>query len=698
MQKKCSLLVLSGCSFFCSELTFAQITELPPSLVTAERSEDQEEPLKSTKTLDEDDLFVRSSQGASFQELLGSLPGAFAGNPSFGTYSIRGLNQDNVFPVLGAATNPLAITYEDGVPLSTNTLRFLPTPVVGLESVILQSGPQLFQDGPAALAGSLSFGSPLPDFSNSGRLLLEYSEDASFTSYLTQNLTLLPDELALNFSFYHFDTNGQETNTFNDDNRFGSFFRNRYHSRLLWNPGQDPNQQVIFSFLYDEGRGNPQANTAITGADRSSLFDRTTNLNSPSSFPTERWAGSLATSFLLGNGLTFRSHSAYQTLDLGQNLDLDGTPFLNFFVDGDTDERRFTQSLGIGKEEGELQWSSGLYFERSDYDVTFAGVGLAPIPQGSAFLNLAREQVLTAALHGNFDWQFSNQFHLTGGLRIQHDNRSLTSESAFGPFPETSSRDNHDDTVFLPAVGLVWQPKEFSSVGLSLTRGYRSGGVSFAPILGTTQSFDAEFSWDLELKAKHSFSENLHLSASLYYSWLEDQQVASTPLGGVPSIDLLIDNSGESSRYGFELEARWQPLDGLSLYGNFNYLKTEFDDLTINGVNLDGLDFPNAPEFTAAVGLDYQHSSGAFGNVNFTWADSTFTDLNAPSITALEARSLLSARIGYHWEHASVFVFGSNLLDDDFSTFRTNQINDLTPLVGQAGAPRMFGAGLEVRW
>jgi iron complex outermembrane receptor protein len=82
-----------------------------------------------------------------------------------------------------------------------------------------------------------------------------------------------------------------------------------------------------------------------------------------------------------------------------------------------------------------------------------------------------------------------------------------------------------------------------------------------------------------------------------------------------------------------------------------------------------------------------------------SWADSTYSDIANPPDTALESRQLLSARIGYEWQQASVYLFGSNLLNDEYALSRFDNSKLLNPAVsGQVGPSRAFGIGCEFKW
>jgi hypothetical protein len=59
---------------------------------------------------------------------------------------------------------------------------------------------------------------------------------------------------------------------------------------------------------------------------------------------------------------------------------------------------------------------------------------------------------------------------------------------------------------------------------------------------------------------------------------------------------------------------------------------------------------------------------------------------------------VLSARVGYAWGNASIYLFGSNLLDEDYALLRVDNSALGLPLVGKAAPPCLVGIGCELRW
>lgn len=675
----------------------AEPAELAPLAVTAERPDDESAAVPGNHLrIDAAELAVLPVQRGTYQDLFAAVAGGYAGNATVGAFSLRGLNQDSLFYSIGTGSNPLIPVLEDGAPLSVATLRYLPPVLWDLESAELLRGPQFLGPGPGGMGGLLRLHTAPPAFSNGGKALLEVAENRSFRTGITQDFVLLPDELALRLSAYHRQNEGEVTNLFYGDDAFAATARDRYQARWLWHPHKSRDAEYDLSLVHEESRGNPVgAARAVSGYD---LFDRKTALNLHPSYPARRDAAILNATLALPHDLELKSTTALQQLDVNPHFDLDETPVLAWVANGDINELRFTQDLSVAREEGVFQWRSGGYFEASGYDLGYSGVGIAPLPTGSPFRNLGQEDVRVLALYGRGDWEFQKNLHLTGGLRLQHDQREVQAASTVGRRPEAKSSDDIADTVLLPQLGLEWRPDERQSVGLQLSRGYRGGGVSFAPSLGTTSPYDPEYAWDLELYGRLKPHDTLALSAGVFYSWMDDQQVTFDSPGGVKSIDSFIANAAQSRRYGSELEARWQPWAPLALSGTLGWVHTEFDELTLGGVDRSGQPFPNAPEWTASLGASYQHASGFFASALFSWADATYTDPANPQVTTLEIRRLLGARLGYAWEHASVYLFGSNLLDSDYAVAKFDNSARGLPLSGQIAPARSFGIGCEFTW
>lgn len=670
---------------------------LPPLIVTGDKLASIPAELTGNATLlDADFIDALPPASATYQDLFATIAGGYSGNPTAGTFSLRGLNQDNVFGYVGTGSNSLIAVLEDGAPLSSQTLRYLPPALWDLNGIEVLRGPQSLSHGPNSLGGALLFHSQPPAFEGSGNALAEYSEENTLRTGLAQNFILIPEELALRLSYLHQESDGHATNRFFNDDEYGATSRDRYQGQLLWKPANNPDFQATLSLVHDRADGSPFSTT--TSGPGFGFFDRQTSLNTQSRYPVERTAATLNASLKLPNELELKSTTSFQRFDLEQTFDLDATPLLGWFVNGGNDETRFTQDFSLARKEGNFHWLLGAYYETSEYDIGFSGVGIAPFPFGSPFTNRATEDVEIAALYGRFDGEFAPAFHLTGGLRLNHEDRELSSAAKLGPFPATFSENDSSSTELLPQLGVSWRPDQEKTIGIQVSRGYRGGGVGYAPTLGITRAYDPEYSWEAEIFARIRPTDDIQVSAAVFHSWMEDQQVPVAVPGGLAGVDTLIFNAASSRRYGAELEASWQAHETLGIRASLGYIHTEFRSLTLNGINRSGQAFPNAPEWTASLGADYLHPSGIFANALFSLADTTYSFAASPSLTALESRQLLSARIGYQWEKASLYLFGSNLLDDEYALLRADNTATGQPVSGKVAPPRMLGIGCEMSW
>lgn len=683
--------------FLLTNIATCEPDTLPPLIVTGDKLATTPHDLPGNYVLlDKAEILSIPPASGTYTDLFSRIAGGYSGNPTAGSFSLRGMNQDNVFGYVGTNSNSLIAVLEDGTPLSSQTLRYLPPTLFDLQGVEILRGPQSLSHGPNSLGGAMLFHSSPPAFDFAGKALFEFSENNTIRTGIAQNITLIPDELALRLTYLHQESDGQATNRFLNDDDYGATSRNRYQAQLLWTSENNPDLKISLSLLHDRADGSPFATT--TSGPGYTFFDRQTSLNTPSRYPVERSAATLNASLLLPNDLELKSTTSLQRFDLEQTFDLDATPLLNWFVNGGNDETRFTQDLTLARRERNFQWLLGTYYENSSYDVAFAGVGLAPFPVGSPFSNQASEDVETAALYGRFDWEFARALHFTGGLRLNHEKRDLATSAKFGSFPRVFSGNDTSSTELLPQIGVSWRPDDEKTIGLQLSRGYRGGGVGYAPTLGITRPYDPEFAWEAELFTCVSPTDDLEIKAAVFHSWIEDQQLPIAVPGGFPGIDTLIANSASSRRYGIEIESSWQAHETLSFFATAAYTHTEFRDLTLNGINRSGQSFPNAPEWTASIGANYQHACGFFANTVFSWADSTYSFANSPDVTSLETRQLLSARIGYQWETASLYLFGSNLLDDQYALLRSDNSATGQPVSGKVAPPRVLGIGCEVSW
>jgi len=667
---------------------------LPEIEVIAPRAGSSPSPY--SHSVDEDLLEEGAVASPSFLELLPSVPNAYvSGDFSLG-FTLRGIGQEGLFTRPGTNSNPLIAASRDGIPLSSNVLTYLPPLLTDLDGLDIAKGPQITAPGASSLGGALRFTSPLPEFSFAGQASASVGEFGFQRFHFSQNLVILPDELALRFSSHWEESDGYLENITNDDHEFAATRRQRHTASLLWRPEFGAGDTLLLTAGFDRMRGNSLGNTLRLPGLINDDLDRKTARNTDPSFPADHWFGSLKGNFSLGNDLVFTSNSTIQRFDLGRLLDLDSSPFLAWYADGYHDEFRLTQDFLLERQGDSLDWTLGAYLESSSYKTGYSGVGIFPPPFGSPFGTTLDEDVTKYALFGNLTWKLSPTWKVTSGLRALHERREMDGSTRFLGLAGAADGTTNNNAL-LPELGLHWSRDKSFATGLRLSRGYRGGGTAYAPSIATTRDYDAESSWDAELYADYQPTTDFKISLNVFASTIEDQQVSFTPAGGIAFLDQLVANASSSQRYGAEVQSSWRISECFTALAGLGWLNTEYRDLQLQGVDYSGSEFSNAPELTASVGLEFRHPSGWFASSRFTWADTSFTSVDNTKLTALETRKLLSARAGYAWEHFSVHVFGNNLLDDKYANAR--MVGLVVPSINaDIGAPRMLGVGCELTW
>ncbi len=670
------------------------VNALPEIEVTAQRATTSDS--SHSHTIQKEDLDAAATASPNFLDLLPAVPNAYvSGDFSLG-FTLRGLGQESMFSTLGTSSNPLITATRDGIPLSYHVLNYLPPLVTDLDGMEIANGPQIVTSGASSLGGALRFTSPLPEFSFAGKAALSAGDYGFHRAYLSQNVMILPYELTLRFSSHWEESDGYLENITNGDHQFAANERQRHTATLLWKPKFGGGDSVVLNSGYDGSRGNSLGNTLRVAGLISNELDGKTARNTDPSFPADHWFGSLKGNFSLGNDLTLTSLSTVQRFDLGRLLDLDASPFLNWFAKGYNDEFRFTQDLLLEKQGETLDWTLGAYFESSRYETGNAGVGIFPFPGGSPFDTTLDEDVTKYAVFGSLNWKLSPAWRISGGLRALHERREVDASTRF-LLPARFADDRTSDSAILPELGIHWTGHDQVEAGLRVSRGHRAGGVAYAASLALARPYDEESSWDAELYVDYKPRTDLAVSVNIFASSIEDQQVPFAPTGGIAVLDQLIANSSSSRRYGAEIESRWKMSECFTGHAGLGWLHTEYRDLQLQGADFSGSKFSNAPELTASVGLAFHHPTGWFASSRFTWADTSFTTVQDAAVTNLETRKLLSARIGYAWENVSVHVFGNNLLDDRYAAARL--VGLVVPSMNaDIGAPRVLGIGCEVKW
>ncbi|QJE95647.1 TonB-dependent receptor [Luteolibacter luteus] len=650
-------------------------------------------PREATDGQREADFAIPLPGGRGYQEILPSIPNAQQGTPSSTAFTLRGLGQDNVIFYIGTQSNTLVNFSNGGVPATASSLTSVMPLMWDIDQVIVERGPILFGRGVNAMGGEIRLEPRAPQFFHEGRITGEVADYGSWRAGITENMVLVEDKLALRLNAVGEGTDGAVTNVYDGNERFAETQRSSFRSQLRWRPGGDDSSVFDWRVDVDRGRGNSfgQAFQPANG----DIFARIVDVNTTPTTPADQWATMLRGRLELERDWWVESEASFSIIDAAHHTDFDGSSMLDWFYTYTIDERRLTGSTRFGQDKEGFNWFGGVYAEASEYGIVFEGRGLGPIPQGRPFRTKTGEDVGIAAAFAHAELELAHRFWLTGGLRLDYQSREQSIATKLNGVSRGADRLDADYTEWLPELGTEWRGDDITA-GAKISRAYRPGGIAVAPSLGLANPYGPERGWETNLFVEKNW-ECIRANARVFYAWLDDQQVPYVPRGGFPVVDNFVTNSAESQRAGAEVEMVWKNGD-FSAGVMAGYLYAEYDQLVLNGVNRAGQAFPLSPEWNAAIGFSWKPETGWFGETSFNWADTTYSQADSPIGTKLEARLLWSARTGYRWNNVEAYIFGSNLLDEEYALSRSDYRAVGLPISGKLGMPRVIGTGVTITW
>lgn len=352
------------------------------------------------------------------------------------------------------------------------------------------------------------------------------------------------------------------------------------------------------------------------------------------------------------------------------------------------------------------------------------------------------------AAYGDVIWHLNDRMNLTTGVRYTRDTKD------FSWYNAPRQADALDDTIntldalgLLAAVGVdpatfrqnliftdaVGVPVHFhdswsdvspravldyrftpSSMGyVSVTKGYKAGGYNSVQV---GSRFEPEKVWNYEAGIKNVFEDaHLLLNGSVYYyRYTNKQSLTLDPNTAGSGVPRYLVNSSDQDAHGVELEAQWQPVDGMRVYGNVAYIDATYrDTVAPDGVRLSGQP-TGEPLFSFAGGFGYtwhgvMHGDLAFDIQHAYRGKSRCNDDSvlqgecevSPNFNTGSAQNRTDARLDWQSQGGTwgAAIFGNNVFNRRYVT-GVNNIS--TSVFGTPFAtitpPRMWGVELRAKF
>ncbi len=553
-------------------------------------------------------------------------------------------------------------------------------------------GPQSTQQGRNALAGAISIRSKDPGFAHEIKGRADVGRFDEHRLATAVNVPLVDDRIALRLSGEQSGTDGFIENTTRHEDDYARRELQTLRAKLRVRPTD--RLDVILGHSYSDNQlGTASVQSSVTGtravstADEKSIEEAANNISN------------LRLTYDLGRGLSLFSESSYLRTDYRTFQDADGTAAEAGTGERTIEDTNVSQEVRASYGGERLTGTVGAYYSDISTDLDFAAVtpaalfGFPPPGQTVVFSNGQDTDVENYAVFGELDYRFAARWTVTLGARYDYEERddvqfqTLVLDSVqLSSQPPTESKTSY--AAFLPKAGLTYHWTDDVSTGVTIQRGYRSGGSGISSI--GAYEFDEEYTTNYELSFRSTWAnDRVVANANAFFTdWTDQQVFVPGPIG---FIDGRVENAGKSELYGFEVETEWLPTDRLNLFANLGFSRTRFIDFIQNGQDLGGNEFPHAPKWTGSLGGTYHFDNGVFVDLVGSFTDNVFESAENRSADESDSYFIVNGRLGYETDRWAAFVYARNLLDREYIERRRNDAFDTL------GEPRVIGISVSAR-
>ncbi|MFV0472790.1 MAG: TonB-dependent receptor [Pikeienuella sp.] len=646
-----------------------------------------------------DSTMIDQQGGADLRDVFSLLGNVNYNNGGSGNagFTIRGLSAEGVTESSNSA--PLTALIIDGTTQTIETMRRGARGLWDVEQVEVFRGPQSTLQGRGALAGAVIVETkdPTPYYEADFRGVygnLDRREAAFAVSG-----PVIEDVLAIRLAGeYRMRDRGIGFNIA-DNELFGEDNYNNLRGKVLFTPAGAPG----LSFLLTVSDSYDKPGLSVSNS--TDFYDRQYNTGSNSAVEAreaENLNISLESSYDFGNGMAITSVTSY--LDAETTI---FTPQGNLYSrNAGWKDKNLTQDLRLtfGDYEGsKFSGVAGLFYGH------FTQPRGDLMRSGTAVIQdiTADNETTSVSAYAAMDWRFASDWSLLAGGRVTYERVKNNMQycgiifSAVCPANSPTGVVNNaqgatSDIVFLPRLGLTYHISDHQTISATASRGYRSGFIAIQDRAGPTK-VKPEYMDSFELAYRvEDPDRQWRFGATGFYSRYTDQQIVV----GRPSATTVprTENAGESEMYGAELEGSYAFESGLSVFGSVGLLKTNILDFQSTRGNLKGNEFPDSPQITAGLGVEYQHHSGFFGSAMASYSGGFYSTGSVDNDPMLKVSdfAFVNARLGYRHDNWELVGYVDNVFDNDYVTSLSGTSYGAPPTEAVVSEPRTYGVELRV--
>jgi len=228
-------------------------------------------------------------------------------------------------------------------------------------------------------------------------------------------------------------------------------------------------------------------------------------------------------------------------------------------------------------------------------------------------------------------------------------------------------------------IGVDYLFDKKSSAFLSAKRSFRfpvsDELIQFFPVFQVNPAMKPQTGYHYEAGVRHAFTDQIEANLTLFWIDLKDE-IFFNP------VTFTNENFPKTRRQGVEVGAKVRPLEWLSFWGNYSYIKP-----TLREEPFSGNDIPGVPRHKGSVGTDIRLLKGFSFNAKANFVGSRYLISDwANRVERLDGYYSIDAKVSYSWKGLKAFVGVNNL---------TNQKYAEWAVTNAAGTNQLFYASPE---
>lgn len=302
--------------------------------------------------------------------------------------------------------------------------------------------------------------------------------------------------------------------------------------------------------------------------------------------------------FELSDTLTLTSTTGYNNLKYEFLSGLDQTTYSQLAFYNKQRNRAWSQELRLVSEfDGPLNFMLGGFYQDTSLNDTNDVKVRDTFYQASSgrfalYEDLNQQEGDTLSFFGQAIFDITPTLELAGGARYTRERKDYSKRNLYGifgfntantTFPGSNEvgvlKGEFEDENVSPEASLTWRPHSDATLFVAYKTGFKSGGFGLTNPLQTSTrigdvDYDSEKASGFEIGAKGALLDRrLSLSAAAFAYEFKDLQVNTYDPA---RIAYTINNAGKVEQRGFEVEAKLQASDMLSLRGALAYTHNRF--------------------------------------------------------------------------------------------------------------------------